>query len=363
MTATAPPAGATAPTAGTAPAPPGTWWLGLLGRSLLVDRRALTAATALAVLVVATVAVSLAVGTAAVPLTRTLPAVVGAGEPRDVLLVQQLRLPRVAAGLAVGAALGVAGVLLQTLARNRLATPDTVGLNDGAAAFAVASVVAVPMSLAPSASALVGSATAAALAVGLAGGAGRRGYRFLVVGLGVGAALGAVTQLVLARAPIDEANRAFPWTIGSLNSRAPTAVAVLAVGLAVALPVAVVLGRQLRLLRLADAVVLGLGQRVGRIRLGVIATAVVAAGLSVATAGPLGLVALLAPEIARKAAGPRVVPVVGAALASALVVLLADLVGRTVAAPVELPAGIVTAVLGGPYLLWLLLTTRTRRMP
>jgi iron complex transport system permease protein len=330
---------------------------------VLVERRACLAATVLAVLVVTTVAVGLATGTASLPLGRTLPAVLGIGEARDVLLVQQLRLPRIAAGLAVGAALGIAGVMLQTLARNRLATPDTVGLNDGATAFAVASVVAVSTTITPSAFALVGSATAAALAIGLAGGAGRRGYRFLVVGLGVGAALGAITQLMLARAAIDDANRAFPWTIGSLNSRSPTSVAVLAVGLAVALPVAVVLGRQLRLLRLADAVVIGLGSRVARVRLAVIGTAVVTAGLAVATAGPLGLVALLAPEIARKAAGARVVPVVGSALAGALVVLLADLLGRTVAAPLELPAGLVTAVVGGPYLLWLLLTTRTRRMP
>ncbi|WP_448624911.1 FecCD family ABC transporter permease [Geodermatophilus sp. URMC 64] len=344
-------------------APPGTWRLAALGRSVLLDRRAAVSASVLAVLVVGAVAVSLAVGTASVPPVRTLPAVFGVGEARDVLLVQQLRLPRIAGGLAVGAALGTAGVLLQTLARNRLATPDTVGLDDGATAFAVASVVAVPTTLAPSSFALVGAATAAALAIGLAGGAGSRGYRFLVVGLGVGAALGALTQLMLARAAIDDANRAFPWTVGSLNSRSPTAVAVLAAGLAVVLPVAVLLGRQLRLLRLADAVVIGLGARVRRIRLAVVATAVVATGLSVAVAGPLGLVALLAPEIARKAAGPRAVPVVGAALAGALVLVLADLLGRTLAAPVELPVGIVTAVVGGPYLLWLLLTTRTRRLP
>ncbi|MCZ2827462.1 iron ABC transporter permease [Modestobacter sp. VKM Ac-2986] len=353
---------ATLPRPAAAPAPPGTWRLALLGRSVLLDRRAALAAVVLAALVVAAVAVSLAVGTARLPLAHTLPAVFGSGSDREVLLVQRLRLPRVAAALAVGAALGTAGVLLQTLARNRLATPDTVGLNDGATAFAVASVVAVSTSVSPSAFALVGAATAAALALGLAGGAGTHGYRFLVVGLGVGAALGAVTQLMLARAAIDDANAAFPWSVGSLNSRSATSVAVLAVGLAVALPVAIVLGRQLRLLRLADAVVVGLGTRVKRVRLAVIATAVVTAGLAVATAGPLGLVALLAPEIARKAAGPRVVPVFGAALAGALVVLLADLAGRTVAAPLELPAGLVTAVVGGPYLLWLLLTTRSRRL-
>jgi iron complex transport system permease protein len=344
-------------------APPGTWRLAVAGRSVLVDRRAAWAATVLGALVVVAVAVSLAVGTARVSLLDTLPAALGSGEPRDVLLVQRLRLPRVIAGLLVGAALGIAGVLLQTLARNRLATPDTVGLNDGATAFAVASVVAVPSSLGPPALALVGAATAAALTLGLAGGAGQRGYRFLVVGLGVGAALGALTQLMLARAPIDAANQAFPWTVGSLNTRSPLAIALLAAGVAVALPVAIVLGRQLRMLRLADAVVIGLGLPVGRVRIGVIAVAVVTAGLSIAAAGPLGLVALIAPEIARKAAGPRSVAVVGSALAGALVVLLADLLGRTVAAPLELPVGIVTAVVGGPYLLWLLLTTRTRRIP
>jgi iron complex transport system permease protein len=343
-------------------APPGTWRLGLRRWSVLLERRALVASVVLGGLVLLAVAVSLAHGTAQVRLSNTLPAVFGMGDARDVLVVQRLRLPRVVAGLAVGAALGIAGVLLQTLARNRLATPDTVGLNDGATAFAVASVVAVPTTLAPSAFALVGSATAAALALGLAGGAGQRGYRFLVVGLGVGAALGSLTQLMLARAAIDDANRAFPWTVGSLNGRAPLAIGILAVGVAVALPLAVVLGRQLGLLRLADPVALALGQRTSRIRLAVIGAAVVTAGLSVAAAGPLGLVALLAPEIARKAAGPRSVPVVGAALAGALVVLVADLLGRTVAAPIELPVGIVTAVVGGPYLLWLLLTTRTRRL-
>jgi iron complex transport system permease protein len=337
------------------------WHLGLRRWSVLVDRRAGLAAAVLGGLVLLAVVAGLALGTARVPLADALPAAVGIGEPRDVLLVQRFRLPRVGAGLAVGAALGIAGVLLQTLARNRLATPDTVGLNDGATAFAVASVVAIPTTLAPSAFALAGSATAAALAVGLAGGAGSRGYRFLVVGLGVGAALGSITQLMLARAPIDQAARAFPWTVGSLNSREPVAVAVLAVGVAAALPAAALLGRQLRMLRLADSVALALGQRVRRVRLAVIAVAVVTAGLSVATAGPLGMVALLAPEIARRAAGPRGVPVVGSALAGALVVLVADLLGRTVAAPLELPVGIVTAVVGGPYLLWLLLVTRTRR--
>jgi len=356
-TAPAPPAPASRPVV----PPPGTWRLAVAGRSVLLERRAVLVVAVLSVLVLVAAAASLALGTARVALVDALPAALGHGEARDVLLVQRLRLPRVVAGLLVGGALGVAGVLLQTLARNRLATPDTVGLDDGATAFAVASVVAVPTSLLPSAAALVGAATAAALTLGLAGGAGRRGYRFLVVGLGVGAVLGAGTQLVLARAPVDAANLAFPWTVGSLSARSPLAVAVLGAGLAVALPAAVLLGRQLGVLRLADAVASGLGSRVRRVRLGVIATAVLGAGLSVAAAGPLGLVALLAPEIARKAAGPRAVPVVASALAGALVVVVADLLGRTAFAPVEVPVGIVTALVGGPYLLWLLLTTRTRR--
>ncbi|GAA3791218.1 FecCD family ABC transporter permease [Streptomyces phyllanthi] len=331
--------------------------------SLLLRPRAALGGAVLAGAVLVAVATALAVGTVPMSPLRSLPALAGAGDPADILVVQRLRGPRLVAGLLVGAALGASGCLMQTLARNRLATPGTVGIDDGATAFAVASVVGASTSLAPSAMALAGAATAAALALGLAGGAGTSGYRFVVVGLGVGAVLGAVTSLLLVRAPIDAANAAFPWTVGTLNTRPAAAVTLLGYGLAGCLPLALLIGRRLSVLRLSDSVAAGLGVRVRAVRLAALAVAVVCAGLAVAVGGPLGMVALLAPEAARRVCGPYGVPVLGSALAGAALVLLADTAGRTLAAPVEVPAGLVTAVIGGPYLLWLLLTSRPRRLP
>lgn len=287
----------------------------------------------------------------------------GQGDPFQQLLVRELRLPRLLAGLLSGAALGAAGCLMQTLARNRLATPGMVGLDNGATAFAVASIVAVPTSLAPSALALTGAASAAALTFLLAAGAGARGYRFIVVGLGIGALFGALTNLMLARADIDAANAAYPWTVGSLNARPPLAVWLLAGGLALGLPAARLLTRPLTLMRFSDSVAIGLGVRLGAMRIATLALSVALTGLAVAVAGPVGLVALIAPEAARYLGGQHGVPVLNAALAGALLTLLADWLGRTLLAPIEIPVGIVMAVIGAPYLLWIILRQPSGRQP
>ncbi|MFJ9694289.1 FecCD family ABC transporter permease [Kitasatospora sp. NPDC101183] len=342
-------------------APPGTRLIALGDRSVLLPVRPLLGCAALLVAVLAVTAVCLAVGETNLHPVDALRAAFGSGTPRDVLLVEKLRLPRAEAGLAVGAALGAAGCLMQTLAQNRLATPDTVGFNNGATAFAVASVTGTAAQLLPSAAALAGATTAAALAFALGGGTGRNGYRFLVVGLGVGAVFGAVTNLMLSRAAIDSANAAYAWTVGTLNGRDADAVGYLQLGLLVCLPLGMLLGRRLSLLRFSDAVATGLGVRVRGLRVAVLVVAVVCAGLAVAVAGPLGMIALAAPELARRIAGPRTVPVLTSAAAGAALTLTADLLGRTLLSPLEVPAGLVTAVVGGPYLLWLLLTTRPRR--
>lgn len=295
--------------------------------------------------------------------SQAIAALLGQGDPFQQLLVRELRLPRLLAGLLSGAALGAAGCLMQTLARNRLATPGMVGLDNGATAFAVASIVAVPTSLAPSALALTGAASAAALTFLLAAGAGARGYRFIVVGLGIGALFGALTNLMLARADIDAANAAYPWTVGSLNARPPLAVWLLAGGLALGLPAARLLTRPLTTMRFSDSVAIGLGVRLGAMRIATLALSVALTGLAVAVAGPVGLVALIAPEAARYLGGQHGVPVLNAALAGALLTLLADWLGRTLLAPIEIPVGIVMAVIGAPYLLWIILRQPSGRQP
>ncbi len=351
-----------------ADAPVGHWrlaWRGPLrggAYSILVDRRALAAAgLLLSTLLVASLAY-LALGSGTLSLFEVVAALAGHGDPMAAFLVQELRLPRLAAACLTGAAFGVAGCLMQTLARNRLATPGIIGIDNGATAFAVASVVGLGLSLAPSAMALAGATTAAALAFGLAAGGGTRGYRFIVAGIGVGAVFEAITQLLLAKVAIDTANAAYPWTVGSLNARPAGAVALLAVGLVLGMAAALWLSRALSLLRFSDSVASGFGVLVARRRWQVLAVSVMLTGLAVAVAGPVGMVGLIGPEIARSLSSPRGVPLVASALAGALVMVLSDLAGRVLLAPIEIPVGIITAVVGGPWLLWILLRPAKRNL-
>lgn len=334
--------------------PRGYWLLQPAGLSVLVHRRGVWAGLILLGMIALVAAGSLSSGTPPLALTEVLAALTGTGEPITVFMLQELRLPRLIAGLLSGAALGVGGCLLQTLARNRLATPGIIGIDDGATAFAVASIVAIPTSLAPPALALIGAATAAALAFGLGGG-GSRGYRFIVVGIAIGALFGALTNFMLARTDIDSANLAYPWTVGSLNARSASTVAVLALCLAICLPIAKALGRHLQLLRFSDAIAIGLGTHVGHTRLAILVVTVFLTATAVAVVGPVGLVSLVAPEMARHLTGHRGVPIINSALAGALLMIAADWVGRTAFAPVEIPVGVITAIVGGPYLLWILL--------
>ena len=167
----------------------------------------------------------------------------------------------------------------------------------------------------------------------------------------------------MALVPDDAANAAYPWTVGSLNARPPLAVWLLAGGLALGLPAARLLTRPLTTMRFSDSVAIGLGVRLGAMRIATLALSVALTGLAVAVAGPVGLVALIAPEAARYLGGQHGVPVLNAALAGALLTLLADWLGRTLLAPIEIPVGIVMAVIGAPYLLWIILRQPSGRQP
>ncbi len=303
---------------------------------------------------------SLALGTMTIPVTDVVAALAGHGDALNDFVINQLRLPRVLAGLLTGAALALAGCIMQTVARNRLATPGIIGIDNAATAFAVASVVGTGISLAPSAMALAGAATATALAFGLAGASGTRGYRFIIAGLGVGAIAGAVTQVLLSRVAIDVANSAYPWTVGSLNARPPQATLMLAVGLVPAYLAALSLGPALNTLQFADPVAINLGTRLKRVRILALGLSVLLTGLAVAVAGPVGLVALLAPELARAMCRPGRVPLTASALAGATFMVAADLAGRLVLSPLELPVGLITAIVGSPYLLWILMKPSAR---
>ena len=326
------------------------------------DKRTTLANSSLLVLLLLAVITSLSMGTVQVSPPDVLQALMGNADPMTVFVVNELRLSRVVAGLLSGAALAMAGCLMQTLARNRLATPGIIGIDNAATAFAVASVVGVGLSLAPSAMALAGAACATAIAFGLAGANGTRGYRFIVAGIGIGAIAGAVTQVMLSRVAIDAANAAYPWTVGSLNARSGNSVLVLAIGLAAGYAILMLISRALNTLQFSDAVAIALGTRLKATRILGLALSVLLTGLAVSVCGPVGLIALLAPELARTICRPGKVPLTASALAGAAFMVVADLLGRTLFSPLEIPVGIITAIVGSPYLLWILLKPSRRSL-
>ncbi|MBD3551552.1 Fe(3+)-hydroxamate ABC transporter permease FhuB [Streptomyces sp. SP18CM02] len=324
--------------------------------SLLVTRRAALAAFALAGALLVAVVLSAHAGQSDMGVGRTFRAVFGQGDRFDVLLVQKFRLGRIVAGLTAGAALGLAGCLTQTLARNRLATPELLGVNDGATAAVLLSVtLSATGSFGAWWAGPIGALVAVVVVTTVSGGLGQRGYRVLVVGLAMSALASAITQVVLSRRSLSSASSLYVWTSGSLNGRSYSVAVPVLIGLVVLVPVSLVVARHLGVLRFDDATASSLGSAPGRVRTLSLLLAVALAGLAVGICGPVGFVALASPVIASRLAGPLRVPLVGSMLTGAVLVVAADTLGRIVLDGAELPVGIVTTVLGGPFLLWVLL--------
>lgn len=329
--------------------------LGRPGWSTRVHARAVTVTAALLGLAVGVFAWSLSVGEFPIALSDVVATLLGGGSADSELIVRTLRLPRGLTGLLVGAAFGLSGAIFQRLAGNPLASPDVIGINAGAAAAAVFVIVIMHgAGTAVVAGALTGAALTAAAIYLLAYRRGVTGYRLVLVGIGATAVLGSVTQYLLTRAEIYDAQRAVVWLTGSLNGRGWEHVRPVAVALAVLLPVSVAGARTLRMLELGDDTARGLGVRVDRARGVLLLTAVGLVAMATAAAGPVGFVALVAPQIARRLVGGRTLGLLPAAACGALLVVAADLAARRAFAPTELPVGVATAVVGAPYLLWLL---------
>ncbi len=298
------------------------------------------------------------------PLADVLRVLGGGGEELDRVVVLELRLPRAAAGALVGFALGMAGAITQAVARNPLASPDLLGISAGAGAGAVALIVlggaAGPLALlGVPAAALVGALGAALLVYLLAWRDGIDGLRLALIGLAIAGLGTSLTTYLLLRANLTEATQATVWLTGSLNGRSWNQVLPLAVVVLVVLAAAPVFGPRLAALQLGYDTARSLGRRVQLGMALLVAAAVVLAAGATAAAGPVAFVALAAPQIALRLLGRAGPPPVTAGLTGAALVLAADLLART-ALPVELPVGIVTAVLGAPYLIHLLVAANRR---
>lgn len=320
--------------------------------------RAVVVSAVLLLACVAVLLVSVSVGDFAVPLREVLPALVGRGAPDADFIVTTLRLPRALTAVLVGSLFGLSGAVFQSLARNPLASPDIIGVTAGASTAAVFVVVSgsalglslpVPLPLA----ALLGGLLSTAAVYLLAYRNSLSAYRLVLVGIGVSAVLTSVTSFLLTRGEIYDVQQATVWLTGSLNGRGWGEVVPLTAAAAVLVPVLLLLGRQLRALQLGDDAARGTGVAVERSRGALVLVAVGCACVATAAAGPVAFVAFVAAPVARRLVRAPVT-LVPAALTGALLVLAADLLARTAFSPTELPVGIVTGLVGAPYLLWLL---------
>ena len=271
-------------------------------------------------------------------------------------IVRDLRLPIATSGLAVGVALGISGLVFQTLLANPLASPDFVGVSSGASLFAIASIVLFSSSgIGIPAAALVGALASGALIYMLAWRHGITGYRFILIGIAVSQFMYSIVAYVIARADIYEARQAMTWLVGSVGQAGPTELRVLLVGVVVLVPLALVLDRPLRVLELGDDAAKALGARVELTRLALLAISVILIAFATAVAGPIMFVALIAGPIARRLFGSAPGGLLAAGFTGAAIVLSADLVAQHVM-PVALPTGVICGAVGAPYLIWLLIT-------
>ncbi|SDE42397.1 iron complex transport system permease protein [Blastococcus fimeti] len=291
----------------------------------------------------------------------------GLGEGPQNFIVLQLRAPRVIVGLLVGLALGVAGALFQTFARNPLASPDTLGITVGASVGAVAALVltgggsvgALLGGFGVQLAALFGALVTGLLLFLLAWRDGIDGYRLVLVGIALWSVGGALVDWLLTNAQVYDAAAAYVWITGSLNARTWDQAVPLALALAVLVPLSLATGRALGVLQFGDDTARGLGLRLPMAQAAVVLLAVALTAVAVSAAGPITFVALVVPQVAVRLTGGSRPPLLASGLLGAVLVVSADLVTRTLL-PEALPVGILTAVIGAPYLLWLLVRGRRR---
>lgn len=328
---------------------------------------------ALAVLLVAVALLALGTGPARVPVDRVIAALLagpGAGGQGEGLIIWQIRMPRILVGALVGATLAASGAVMQGLFRNPLADPGLVGVSSGAALGAVATIVLGSALLGPLAASLgayalpfaafVGAfiSTLALYAIATRGGRTHIAT-MLLAGIALGAFSGAATGLLVFTSTDQQLRDITFWSLGGLGGASWGKLAVAGPLMALVLLALPFLGRGLNVIVLGEAEAFHLGVHVQRLKFAAIFLVALATGAAVATSGVIGFVGIVVPHLLRLVMGADHRPLLPAsALGGAILLLLADMVARTIAAPAELPIGILTAAIGAPFFLWMLLRRR-----
>ncbi|MBH8551417.1 iron ABC transporter permease [Nostocaceae cyanobacterium CENA357] len=285
------------------------------------------------------------------------------GNPDHAFVIHNLRLPRTLVAFMVGMALAISGTIFQGLTRNPLADPGIIGINAGASLAAVTVIVlfpSAPVYTLPL-SAFIGALLMAVLIYSLAWSNGSSPILFILMGVGLSAIASAFTSLMITFGDIYNVSDALVWLAGSVYGRTWEQVFSFLPWLIVFTPMALILAKHLNILNLGDDVAKGLGTRVEWQRGLLVLVGAALAGAGVATAGMIGFVGLIAPHLGRQLVGTNhegLIPT--SALLGGMLVVIADLLGRTLFAPIELPCGVVTATIGAPYFLYLLIRNRKR---
>ncbi|WP_242890727.1 FecCD family ABC transporter permease [Actinomadura litoris] len=295
-----------------------------------------------------------------IPASDVVRALLGQGDRATEFIVTTLRLPRAVTGLLAGLALGLSGAVFQSMSRNPLGSPDLIGFTTGSATGALLQILVFGGGAVAITVSSVAGAVLTALAVYLVayrpGGGGVHGVRLVLIGVGAAAMLEALNSYLITRAELREAYEAAFWLTGSLNGRGWEQAVPLSIALAVLVPAALALGGPLAMGELGDDAAQALGVPVQRTRALLIVIGVGLVAAATAAVGPVPFVALAAPQLARRLtrrAGAQLLP---AALTGAALLACADLISLHL--PVAVPVGVVTGVLGGAYLAWLLSTRK-----
>lgn len=335
--------------------------------SFLINRKAALTFTILLVITFLVFILSTGTGEMKINPLTVVKVLFGGGPEMESLIIKSFRLPRIIVALLVGISLAVAGGILQGMIRNPLASPDVLGITGGAAVAVVAflaifsdknNALTVSISWLPLA-AFLGAGVVAFLVYILAWKNGVSPIRLVLIGIGISTLMQALTTLMMIMGPIYQASQANIWITGTVYGSNWKNVATLVPWTVIFLIIAIVAARTINIQELGDEVATGLGGKVQKQRFLLLMISTALIGSSVAFAGGIGFVGLMAPHMARRLVGSSfgaLLPT--SALLGGILVMIADLIGRTLFSPLEVPAGVFTAGIGAPYFIYLLFKTR-----
>lgn len=338
--------------------PSGLWHLRLGRINLLLHRRTWLLSLLVLAVLLTLVIVAISLGSGRMGVIDVLATLSGQGSKLNDIMVFKIRMPRVAAVVVAGLAMGMAGCLIQTLVRNRLATPDMVGVNEGASLAVIGFALYLTLGSWPWWASPLGAALAAVALFVLCRRPGEQGYLFIVIGIALSELLGAIGDFFMATRPLVHLGSIYLWTMGHFAGASYQTVAPISLILLALIPLLAWLNRPLALLRFGEATAQNLGIKVAALQLTVLGVAILVAALGTAIGGPVIFIAMAAPIIASWLARDHLAPIWLAALCGAVLLVGSDTLVRLLAQPEEIPTGIMTRLLGGVLLLILLLKDR-----